>query len=235
MNPLRGVGQLMHWEPKLGIGPVFIGTCFALRTAGHFITAAHCVGQLRHDQLAVRTPLGGLIKSALYVLVHPNADVAIVGVATMHVEGDVVEPFELIVDNWGLGEDFFAYGYPADVLGPSSNQPTERLFKGHFQRFLQYTSPFGYSYLAAELNFANPAGLSGGPLFRPAAPSVVLGMATENLRSRTVEEEFEETRDAAGTVETRYSRVIEYGVALMLSGTRDWIDAHIPVIQPPRP
>jgi hypothetical protein len=228
VNPLRAVGQLMHWEPKRGIGPTFVGTCFAFRTGEHFITAAHCASSLQAHQLAIRTPLGGLIKSALSLEKHPDADLAIVRVPSIHAEGDVVEPFALIVGNWSLGEDFYAYGYPVDVMSAAPTQPVERLFKGHFQRFVQYKSEFGYSYLAAELSFPSPAGLSGGPLFRPAAPSVVLGLAAENLRSRSVLEELEERRDDTGRIEQRYSRLIEYGVAVMLSPLLPWIDERIP-------
>src|ERR1700674_213212 len=140
VNPLRAVGQAVHWEPKKGIGPTFIGTCFAYRRQGHFITAAHCLGDLQADQLGVMTPQRALIKSAIALTPHPTADIAIIETPTVHVEGDVVEPFELIVSNWSLGEDFFAFGYPIDVLGPDPDKPTERLFKGHFQRFLDHKS-----------------------------------------------------------------------------------------------
>jgi len=227
---MRAVGQAVHWEPKKGIGPTFIGTCFAYRRQGHFITAAHCVGDLKADQLGVITPLGSLIKSAFAVTRHPTSDIAIIETPTIHAEGDEVEPFELIVSNWSLGEDFFAYGYPIDVLGPDPAKPTERLFKGHFQRFLNHKSQhLPYSYLAAELSFASPVGLSGGPLFRPAAHTVLLGMATENLMSTTSLESFEELRRGAKLVEKHSrERVIEYGVALMLSGVSDWIDSNIP-------
>jgi hypothetical protein len=188
------------------------------------VTAAHCVGDLKNDQLAVMTPRGGLIKSAWSVARHPSADIALVRTAIIHAEGDEVEPFELIVENSGLGEEFFAYGYPADVLGPEADKPTERLFKGHFQRFLAYHSrSTAFQYAAGELSFPVPAGLSGGPLFRPAAPSVLLGMATENLRSTTYLDHVESVSKSGSTVEKHYERVIEYGVALMLSGVLDWL------------
>lgn len=229
MNPLRAVGQLLHWEPKVGLGPTYAGTCFAYRNAGYFITAAHCVGGLKYDHLAVKTPRGGLIKSALEVHLHETADVAVVRTATIHAEGDEVEPFQSIVGNWTLGEDFFAYGYPVDVLGHIASQPTERLFKGYFQRFVMHQSSHSpYRYLAGEMNFTCPAGLSGGPLFRPGAPSALLAVATENLRSTSVLEELESTHVGAETIEKRYERVIEYGVALMLSDVGTWVDSIVP-------
>jgi hypothetical protein len=220
----------VHWEPKKGIGPTFIGTCFAYRRQGHFITAAHCLGDLQADQLGVMTPQRALIKSAIALTRHPTADIAIIETPTVHVEGDVVEPFELIVSNWSLGEDFFAFGYPVDVLGPDPDKPTERLFKGHFQRFLDHKSQhLPFHYLAAELSIASPTGLSGGPLFRPAAHTVLLGMATENLTSTTSLESVEKLQRGEEVVEKHsHERVIEYGVALMLSGVSDWIDSHIP-------
>jgi len=38
------------------------------------------------------------------------------------------------------------------VFGPDSRVPRPRLFKGHFQRFLEHRSFAGYRYAAGELS-----------------------------------------------------------------------------------
>ena len=49
-------------------------------------------------------------------------------------------------------------------------------------------------------------------------------MATENLISTTYLEHVESVSKGGITFEKRYERVIEYGVAVMLSGVSDWLD-----------
>ncbi len=142
--------------------------------------------------------------------------------------GDDTHPFWGVVHTWSLGEDFMAYGYPADVLGPEPDQPTERLFRGHYQRFMRYESLLGYSYLAAEMSIPSPTGLSGGPLFRPGAHPMLVAMATENLDSTTYLETVEIEERPGQRTEKRYERVIQYGVALILSDVSEWLDTLIP-------
>src|SRR5439155_19134527 len=124
------------------------------------------------------------------VLQHPRADVAILRVGRH--EPAQLEPFWNYVANWGLGEDFMAYGYPMDVLGPNSAAPTARLFKGHYQRFMEFASVLHpYRYLAGEMSIAAPAGLSRGPLFRAAAPVMVTALVAENAASSLVVDSIE--------------------------------------------
>lgn len=101
-------------------------------------------------------------------------------------EKDLVEPFWGCVGNYSLGEEFFAFGFPEDSLGPNQGHPTARLFKGHFQRFMQYKSHMGYAYFAGELSTPCPGGLSGGPLFRPDAPEMLTGLVAENIEAATL-------------------------------------------------
>jgi hypothetical protein len=224
-NQLNGIGMVMHPWANEGRGPYLLGTCFAFRSARHFVTAAHCVGDLRADRLVVVVPqVTGPIR-VTSVERHPSADVAIL---TLDEEPDGVEPFWSAVSNYGLGEDFLAFGFPESIFGPDARQPTPRLFKGSYQRFFDHESHMGYEYFAGELSIGCPAGLSGGPLFRPDAQVIVTGMATENMESTTVLESVEEVVQDGAKTEKRYRKVITYGVALMLDRVSDWFDAHLP-------
>jgi hypothetical protein len=71
---------------------------------------------------------------------------AVIRTAIIHAEGDEVEPFEIIVGNWILGEDFFAYRYPADILGPEPDNPTGRFVQRALSALLSASKPeFGVS------------------------------------------------------------------------------------------
>ncbi len=143
-------------------------------------------------------------------------------------EAAPTEPFWGSVGNFSLGEEFHAFGYPENVLGQDARVPTARLFTGHYQRFFQYRSHAGYEYLAGEMSIPSPAGLSGGPLFRPGAPQMVTALAAENFDSSTTLDAHEEVSEERGTVRTQYQRIISYGLAVMLDPLRDWFDELLP-------
>jgi hypothetical protein len=173
--------------------PAFLGSCFALRDSRAVVTAAHCLGDVPTNNLYVRMPRIIVVNrpdepqmNALLVdevVRHPEADVAILRIPSV-MEG-VGEPFWKALPTVGLGEDFFAFGYPENVR-TDQREPTARLFKGYVQRLIYgIESHMGYRYTALEMDFPCPAGLSGGPLFRPDAPQMVIGVATENFESTT--------------------------------------------------
>jgi len=225
MNPLKGTAQLY----ADGTGELeFRGTCFAFRHSTHFLTAAHCVEGVARGALAVHAP-DGLRRRAIEVVKHPEADLALLLVAPPGQAGEnQVEPFWNYAGNLALGQDFIAYGYPKDALGPNVGGPTPRVFKGYYQRFMDHRSHLGYRYVAGEMSNPCPAGLSGGPLFRPGAHSIVTGLAAETIEVATFLA-FEELAHADGRVVQEYQRsVVQYGIAVMLFDVKDWIDEHIP-------
>jgi hypothetical protein len=228
-DPLSATAQLMRIGPEGGFS-VFGGTCFGFRHPDYYLTAAHCVVDAGPREVlvsqSVPTSTGSTIRLAEVVETkrHDHADIAVLRVGDK--AGAITAPFSgHLVSNHALGEDFMAYGYPESVYGPDKRRPTRRLFKGHYQRFFGHQSHLGYRYYAAELSVACPAGLSGGPLFRPGAHSVVVAMATENIES-TTGADFEEEKD--GGVTTVYRRVLAYGIAVMLEPLRDWLASAIP-------
>ena len=192
MNPLLAVGRLRRWNPETLPNFPYLGTCFAYRWQNRFLTAAHCIHGIPHTEIAVESP-SGIIQTATEVEFHPTADIAVIACGALQIKGMETDPFWMTVENWQLGEEIMAYGFPIDVFGEDASQPTPRVFRGYFQRFIpDYKAFSGYRYLAGEINFGCPAGLSGGPVFRPSAHPVVLGLATENLRSYTNIQSFEE-------------------------------------------
>lgn len=227
MNPLRAVGKVMRASPGFGPPFKFLGSCFSLRWNNRFVTAAHCVDGVPPEELGVETPVGGIVSRVSWVRAHETADIAVLALSGFLIGGET-HPFWGVVSNWSLGEEFMAYGYPADVLGREPDQPTERLFRGYYQRFMRHRGHLGYAYLAAELSIPSPAGLSGGPLFRPQAHPMLVAMATENLQSTTYLEEVEIEDQPGHRTERRFERVIQYGVALLLSDLSEWLEGFIP-------
>lgn len=235
-DPLRATGML--YADTGEADPAFLGSCFSLRDTTTVLTAAHCVAGHAHADLYVKPgwaiivgevgeppPIGF---SVAEVIPHPVADVALVRLEDARWG---FEPFWNALPIHGLGEDLYAYGYPENVRS-DERAPTARLFKGYVQRVFQQDSHMGYRYAALELDFACPAGLSGGPLFRPAAPQIVLGVATENFESTTFLDAVEETTGSGETRRTQYQRVLSYGVAASLASLDDWLNEYLPRVDP---
>jgi len=224
-DPLRATG-LIHL--RRNDAESYSGTCFAFRQSHVVLTAAHCVPPEVSD-VVVEFPHRIERHDAVEVVRHPSADIAI---ATLHPAPDddgtgyPKDAFWNCVGNWGLGEEFMAYGFPTEGAAQTYGSPTPRLFVGHFQRFLR-SGPHG-TYLAGEMSIPAPAGLSGGPVFRPGADVMVMGLVTSNVESYSVLHSVDEI-DASGNRYKEVSRrVIHYGLALMLSDLEDWLDEHIP-------
>jgi Trypsin-like peptidase domain len=240
-NPLRATGILFQVNEQ-GWLQGMLGSCFAFREPRAFLTAAHCVGDLGSEQLAIWMPGTGEIemvregeergwtgirpplKPAADVTRHDRADVALLRASD---EVEPTEPFWGSVGNMALGEEFQAFGYPENVLQEPKRMPTARLFTGHYQRFFPHQSHLGHEYLVGEMSIPSPPGLSGGPLFRPGAQQMVTGLAAENFDSATTLEASEVVSEERGTVRTEYQRVISYGLAVILDPLSEWLDAHI--------
>lgn len=224
-NPLTGVGLLFHVKDD---DASFLGTCFAFRQPTHFLTAAHCLGNLPIAEVGIGLPhmTTAGVHPVKEVFRHPKADLAVLVLAGGYVPP--IEPFWNFVSNFGWGEDFAAFGFPEDVFGAAQGQPTARLFRGYFQRFMLHQSHLGFEYNAAEMSIGAPAGLSGGPLFRPGAPVMVTGLVTENLRSTTFLQAVEEVQDGPSIHKSSVHEMINYGVALLLDSQSEFLDRHVP-------
>lgn len=204
----------------------FLGTCFAFRRKTHFLTAAHCIGDLKENEILLAHPGAGQTFKASSVVRHPTADIALIKVDS--IESDQAQAFLSLKTKYGLGDDFKAFGFPEDVFGHDASQPVGRLFKGYFQRYFFREGNSRYRYDAGEMNIACPGGLSGGPVFMGDRTWVVFGLVTENLESTTFLHSVREIDMAGKVTREHYQNVINYGVCLMLTGVKDWLDEHIP-------
>lgn len=159
---------------------------------------------------------------------HPTADIAMLFLQGEDARSEAGYPtlaFWDGVGNWSLGEEFLAYGYPSE--GPTegaSNSPVARLFRGYFQRFMHFETPGGFQYLGGEMSIPAPGGLSGGPLFRPGAHTMVTGLVATNRDSYAVTDSIDEVDDAGKRFRLESRKVVSYGVAVMLSGVADWLN-----------
>lgn len=235
MQPLDAVALV--YEGQQDGSEHFLGTCFAFRYKNRFLTAHHCVAEKDVSRLSVFHPQDFVHTKVESMAVHPTADIAVLVLASGRHETDVWLHFD--TDN-RLGNDFMAYGFPEDQFAPEQEaaersfvyrgNPTARLFKGYFQRYFNHRSrlPAGYQYRAGEMSIGCPAGLSGGPLFRPMSVHSLCGLVTENFESATVLHWKERAVEGSGTHTTEQARIINYGVCVMLSSVADWLEEHCP-------
>lgn len=229
MDPLAPVCLLVRidTDPQ---SPVFLGTCFAFRSTHRFLTAAHCVRGLEPSVTGIFSPKAQRLQLVSSISVHPTADVAVIEAVTP-LRFDM-EPFlDLVQGPHKIGADFVAYGFPEDVFGHTPPRLTQRLFKGHFQRFFPYKSHLGHEYLAGELSIGCPAGLSGGPVFNEFDDMYrVFGVVTENHESYTALDAVEELDSDGRCHRHTYTKVINYGVCAMLYDLQEWLATNAPTI-----
>lgn len=223
MNPQFATALVCEEQDKMI--PRFLGSCFAYRQQNHFITAAHVVKNRKIEEICILSPIEGVYSKVSQVYMHPEADIAIISLS--HEGRDIIQPFESINSNYFLGSEYFAYGFPEDYLGPNKGEPTERLFRGYIQRFMEHKSHLGYEYVAAELSSPCPGGLSGGPLFAPDDRNKIIGLVTENIEVATLLDEEEKILSNGKVVNESYRRVINYGVAIILDEVEEWIESHV--------
>lgn len=214
MNPPDAAALLFQQQAETW---TFLGTSFAFREERMLLTAAHCVKGIDVKELAVLFPSN---QASAYcvesVTVHPVADIAIC--RTEPLPSGLISPFSGVGEA-GPGQEFIAFGFPEDESGPGGGrQPTARIFRGYFQRTLEFKSRFGYEYRAAELSIPAPQGLSGGPVLHGKFRAPV-GIVTENFESFTTVHEEVETPEG----KTVYRHVINYGVGLLLAGVAEWL------------
>ena len=192
------------------------------------LTASHCVPTV-YDYFQARFPWEGFDRQIVSeVRRHPTADLALLfceGEETWHDNGYPVHAFWDGVDNIGLGEDAYAYGFPAVGEPVVGDLYPPRLFKAYYQRIFRGPwSPGGLRYVAAELSIPAPGGLSGSPLFRPGAEQMVTGLVTANLQSYAITDSIEEVDDDGRIYRQEARKVVSYGLALMLTGVADWLN-----------
>ncbi|MES2205554.1 MAG: trypsin-like peptidase domain-containing protein [Pseudomonadota bacterium] len=224
MNPLNAVA-LLFFKQKDNL--IFLGSTFSFRESSYFLTAEHCLTNKSEKDIVVVSPTDNIVRSVLKIIRHPSADIALLLVDVP--SNNQVESFWDCVGNYSLGEEYVAFGYPEDSIGPNEGKPTPRLFKGYYQRFMDHNSHMGYSYYAGELNIPCPGGLSGGPIFRPRAPMMLTGIATEGIEAATLLDSQEVILHDGKVHHDHYRSVVNYGISLLLYPIKSWLDEHVPL------
>jgi hypothetical protein len=203
----------------------FLGTCFCYRSSATLLTAAHLIVGRALATLGVSPPVVGWSTGSLpveAVEIHPSADIAILRIRGTSLSGFYAfHGYERIL---GLGEGVQAYGFPEDTHGDVV-RPTPRMFVGSVQRQFRYNDGRG-QYLAAEVSFPSPQGLSGGPLCRARDQTTVVGLMAANQDALTYRGGFERLDDQGRWIPTERD-VTRYGIAVVLSDIADWLEAKL--------
>lgn len=139
-------------------------------------------------------------------------------------------PVYSLLDDRGFGVEVMSCGFPEDIAIDQSAAPVARVFRGHIQRFMEWRSHLGYEYLAAELSFRCPGGLSGGPLVNPDLPGRVYGLISEDIQTSNILNSIEEVLENGKVYREHYQNFINYGIGVWLSAIADWIDNVVPPI-----
>jgi len=206
----------------------FIGSCFAFPTPVHFLTAAHCVAEHSASTILLDATFQGVLQKVKVkrICCHPAADLALLEVATS--PWAPATPFNGVRTDPLLGEPFYVFGYSLDIFSHKPDEGTDRLFRGHFQRLISYSSPLAKTtYPAFELNIPCPGGLSGSPVFVTENEYEVMGLVTENLESTSYRSEEESLTTDGSTERIVHKNMITYGIALQLGPYVDWINETI--------
>jgi Trypsin-like peptidase domain len=221
-NPIDSTGWVVRTDSG---APRFAGTCFGLYRPNIMITARHVLTGAPRENVTVTILLDDVEEgvSVENIIAHPSADVAIL---VLDDAINIFDYFRGIAPLPEMGTDVAAFGYPEDTE-PGGAKPTPRYFKGHVQRRYKHRSHLGYEYLAAELSFGAPGGLSGGPVAHTAFPSLAMGVVAENRESSTFLSGHTEVRDGNERYREEVRSMINYAACVMLEPLREWLHEHI--------
>ena len=228
LNMIENTGIVMHHTTG-----AFLGTCVAFRYHTSILTAAHCVSELRAEDIAIGFPgsrAGNKLFEVAHITRHPQADLAVASITEIG-EGDITWTQTELWTDISYGVDVATFGYPKTVDDRANpSPPTPRYFRGHVQRFFPHVSHLGYRYFAAELSFRCPAGLSGAPILNTNLHGRLYGIVTENIQVGSEVSSYSEVNDAGERFTERYRDLINYGVCLWLHPLADWLNGLIPPV-----
>jgi hypothetical protein len=78
------------------------------------------------------------------------------------------------------------------------------------------------------LSFPAPGGLSGGPVGDLGITDLLVGMVTSSYESYSVTDSVDEVDQHGRQTRVESRKIVSYGIALLLEGVQDWIDAVVP-------
>lgn len=155
---------------------------------------------------------------------HPSADLALLRVND---GAGIFTPFHSVGQIHGAGDGAVAFGYPEDST-TAGLAPVPRMFRGFVQRVFEHKSHLGYSYVADELSFPIPQGLSGGPVVFDRNPWEVVGVAAEVIEASTYVRTIAEVKESGREYYEKVRAVVQHGVAVRLEHVRAWLDDTVP-------
>jgi hypothetical protein len=222
-NPLESTGFVICDDDNGR--PHFIGTCFAYCVHGYLLTAAHNVRGIEPSRLSVSIYLEDIERGldVRGIELHPEADLAILKIDDPIPDLRIFDPFQGIHTDYEAGEAVSAFGYPNQTM-EKGQRPVPRFFRGNIQRMFRHDSPLGYKYIAIEVSFGSPVGLSGGPVSLDREPGHVVGVMAENYRADTYVHTIEEVVKGQSTYRDTQHDFINYGIAVRLQDHQVWID-----------
>lgn len=219
MNPYASVQGLLKNNLE---GPKsIIGSCFRLEAPNYYITASHCIGDLRPEEIFVADVFSKDTDiPCITIQKHDRADLAI-----LKVEDPIpqeYENFELLSSDNFCGTQIHCFGVITDWDGSPNNSPA-RVVGGIIQRDFEYKDG-NYESLCFELSSSIPKGMSGGPAFLASEPNIAIGVAIASIRSEVVVSAFEEYENDKIKERERISEITRYGVILRLCKYKSWIE-----------
>ena len=163
-----------------------IGTAFGVHRPGIAITAAHVVAGRQQVQLVSTFINPVRLLHVSDVVEHEFADIAVLRFEPAdNLEWAILGRPEPGFEDFSLGEDVIAYGYPR--IGVEKPIPG-RLMGGHIQcKLTRETGP--YRYAAYELSFPAFHNLSGAPVYRDWVRRQVIGVITDSTSYGSTEGE----------------------------------------------
>lgn len=225
-NPVENTGIILDAS-----GGAFLGSCSIFRYPGFVLTADHVVKGRGAEQLVVTFPGSRSASEAFRVrriTAHPKADLAILQIDPPN-ERDITWANTSTFDDCAYGVELMAFGYPQNWDG-SQYSPMPRLFKGYAQRFFEHESHLGYKYLAVEMNFACPRGLSGSSVVNPSFQGRLYGVVSENVETSTDRHSYTEIDDDGRKYTEVTQNLIRYGLSVWLPSLDDWLNENVPPV-----
>jgi hypothetical protein len=222
-NPIENTGIVRNSEG------VFLGTAFIFRYPHFLLTAAHVPGTSAPKELYVELPRSrarGVHFPIRAIHRHPMADLAVLEIEPPN-ERDITWAINDLFDDAGYGVEVTTFGFPQE-WSEGTCAPMPRLFKGYVQRFLEHESHLGFRYLAAELSFSCPGGLSGALVINSALHGRLYGLITENRKTTTELDSVLEVDENGNKFKESFHNIINYGVALWLPAHKDWLQTIVP-------
>lgn len=126
-DPLAATGLLVYSDPKTREHSL-LGTAAMHRRPTRSLTAAHCVRDVPNPRrIRIEFPRLGYFARVTDVHLHPDADLAVLVSPDDELDPRLppMDPFRLSADDYSLGEEFAAYGYPTEgpvLLVPLTDQ-----------------------------------------------------------------------------------------------------------------